>query len=122
MSVYVRVAAELAQNVVDSGAIPLLVLCIQVQPMTRGPPIARPLQEHTVLTHVPSMSLLVALLLVWPVVGHRLWWWWQEPEVTLKRIAASALSDVCKHSPELAQVRWRHAAPSLSEGAYEESV
>ena len=27
----------------------------------------------------------------------------QEPEVALKRIAASALSDVTKHSPELAQ-------------------
>ena len=27
----------------------------------------------------------------------------QEPEVALKRIAASALSDVAKHSPELAQ-------------------
>lgn len=27
----------------------------------------------------------------------------QEPELCLKRIAASALSDICKHSPELAQ-------------------
>jgi len=27
----------------------------------------------------------------------------QEPELSLKRIAASALSDICKHSPELAQ-------------------
>jgi hypothetical protein len=41
--------------VVDAGAVPLLVLCIQ------------------------------------------------EPELSLKRIAASALSDICKHSPELAQ-------------------
>lgn len=47
--------AELAQAVVDAGAVPLLVLCIQ------------------------------------------------EPELSLKRIAASALSDICKHSPELAQ-------------------
>ena len=47
--------AELAQAVVDAGAVPLLVLCIQ------------------------------------------------EPEITLKRISASALSDICKHSPELAQ-------------------
>ena len=46
---------ELAQAVVDAGAVPLLVLCIQ------------------------------------------------EPEMSLKRIAASALSDICKHSPELAQ-------------------
>merc|ERR1711975_101324 len=27
----------------------------------------------------------------------------QEPEITLKRISASAMSDICKHSPELAQ-------------------
>ncbi|KAJ3088534.1 Sperm-associated antigen 6 [Quaeritorhiza haematococci] len=46
---------ELAQAVVDSGAVPLLVLCVQ------------------------------------------------EPELSLKRIAASALSDIAKHSPELAQ-------------------
>ena len=46
---------ELAQTVVDAGAVPLLVLCFQ------------------------------------------------EPEITLKRISASALSDICKHSPELAQ-------------------
>eukprot|EP00069_Balaena_mysticetus_P019091 bmy_11950T0 len=46
---------ELSQAVVDAGAIPLLVLCIQ------------------------------------------------EPEIALKRIAASALSDIAKHSPELAQ-------------------
>ena len=45
----------MAQAVVDAGAVPLLVLCIQ------------------------------------------------EPELSLKRIAASALSDICKHSPELAQ-------------------
>lgn len=46
---------ELSQAVVDAGAVPLLVLCIQ------------------------------------------------EPETALKRIAASALSDISKHSPELAQ-------------------
>jgi len=41
--------------VVDAGAVPLLVLCLQ------------------------------------------------EPEIALKRVAASALSDIAKHSPELAQ-------------------
>ncbi|KAK1338720.1 hypothetical protein QTO34_019377 [Cnephaeus nilssonii] len=46
---------ELSQAVVDAGAVPLLVLCIQ------------------------------------------------EPEIALKRIAASDLSDISKHSPELAQ-------------------
>ena len=46
---------ELAQAVVDAGAVPLLILCIQ------------------------------------------------EPEISLKRISASALSDISKHAPELAQ-------------------
>ncbi len=45
----------LSQSVVDAGAVPLLVLCVQ------------------------------------------------EPEITLKRVAASSLGDICKHSPELAQ-------------------
>lgn len=45
----------LAQSVVDAGAVPLLLLCLQ------------------------------------------------EPEMALKRIAASTLSEVCKHTPELAQ-------------------
>lgn len=49
------VYAGLAQHVVDAGAVPLLVLCIQ------------------------------------------------EPEITLKRISASSMGDICKHSPELAQ-------------------
>ncbi len=53
--VFVLTLSELAQAVVDAGAVPLLVLCIQ------------------------------------------------EPELSLKRISASALSDICKHSPELAQ-------------------
>ena len=47
---------ELSQAVVDAGAVPLLVLCIQ------------------------------------------------EPELPLKRISASALSDICKHSPEVKEL------------------
>lgn len=50
---YSLLCAELAQAVVDAGAVPLLVLCIQ------------------------------------------------EPEISVKRISASALSDICKHSPEV---------------------
>jgi len=49
------VSVELSQAVVDAGAVPLLILCLQ------------------------------------------------EPELALKRVAASSLSDVCKHSLELAQ-------------------
>ena len=49
-------STDLAQSVVDAGAIPQLVLCLQ------------------------------------------------EPELTLKRIAASTLSEICKHTPELAQI------------------
>ena len=52
---YFRHTAELAQAVVDVGAVPLLVLCVQ------------------------------------------------EPEIALKRISASALSEICKHTAELAQ-------------------
>merc|ERR1711920_1111447 len=37
----------------------------------------------------------------------------QEPELTLKRIAASSLSDICKHSPELAQTVVDAGAVSL---------
>ena len=55
MFIFHTLVSELAQAVVDAGAVPLLVLCIQ------------------------------------------------EPELSLKRISASALSDICKHSPELAQ-------------------
>jgi Armadillo/beta-catenin-like repeat len=49
------VFVELAQAVVDAGAVPLLILCLQ------------------------------------------------EPELALKRVAASALSDICKHALDLAQ-------------------
>lgn len=51
--VFLFAFSVLSQAVVDAGAVPLLVLCIQ------------------------------------------------EPEMPLKRIAASALSDICKHSPEV---------------------
>ena len=57
--------SELSQAVVDAGAVPLLVLCIQ------------------------------------------------EPEMPLKRIAASALSDICKHSPEVSSILW--AWPLISQ-------
>ena len=53
--VFSVVCVELAQAVVDAGAVPLLILCLQ------------------------------------------------EPEIALKRVAASSLSDICKHSLELAQ-------------------
>ena len=49
---------DLAQAVVDAGAVPLLVLCVQ------------------------------------------------EPEISVKRIAASALSDIAKHSPEVSADRY----------------
>ena len=57
-------STELAQAVVDAGAVPLLVLCIQ------------------------------------------------EPELSLKRISASALSDVCKHSTEV-DANTHHITPAL---------
>ena len=53
--IWIIKCTELSQHVVDAGAVPLLVLCIQ------------------------------------------------EPEITLRRISASSLGDICKHSAELAQ-------------------
>ena len=50
---YLPNSIELSQSVVDAGAVPLLVLCVQ------------------------------------------------EPELGVKRIAASALSDIAKHTPEV---------------------
>ena len=50
---------DLAQAVVDAGAVPLLVLCVQ------------------------------------------------EPELSLKRISASALSDISKHSPEVNRIDFK---------------
>ena len=62
-----RHSAELAHAVVDVGAVPLLVLCLQ------------------------------------------------EPEIALKRISASALSEISKHSYELAhKVNEAEAIPFLS--------
>lgn len=57
---------DLAQAVVDAGAVPLLVLCVQ------------------------------------------------EPELSLKRISASALSDISKHSPEVSLYRKFILACSIS--------
>eukprot|EP00983_Pelagomonas_calceolata_P118088 1160470-Pelagomonas_calceolata.AAC.6 len=57
MPLFERSCTQDANTVVDAGAVPLLVLCVQ------------------------------------------------EPELSLKRIAASSLSDIAKHTPELAQVR-----------------
>ena len=55
MHVFLYLCVDLAQAVVDAGAVPLLVLCVQ------------------------------------------------EPEISVKRIAASALSDIAKHSPEVSR-------------------
>lgn len=57
----------------DVGAVPLLVLCVQVY---------------------FSFSL----------IGTKLNVFLKEPEIALKRISASALSEICKHTAELAQV------------------
>ena len=57
---------ELAQNVVDSGAVPLLVICVQ------------------------------------------------EPELSLKCIATSTLSDICKHGPEVRTAPFSLSLPLFS--------
>jgi len=40
----------------------------------------------------------------------------QEPEAPLRRVAASALADIAKHSPELAQAARRSSAGQRSSG------
>ena len=88
---------ELAQAVVDSGALEALVLCLEEFDPSVKESAAWALgyiASHTAelaqaCVDAGSVPLLVLCI--------------QEPEITLKRIAASALNDISKHSPELAQ-------------------
>lgn len=88
---------DLAQAVVDSGALDVLVPCLEEFDPTVKEAAAWAvgyLAQHTpevaqAVVDAGTVALLVLCI--------------QEPEVSLKRISASAMSDVCKHTPELAQ-------------------
>ena len=88
---------ELAQAVVDSGALEALVMCLEEFDPSVKESAAWALgyiASHTAdlaqaVVDAGSVPLLVLCI--------------QEPEITLKRITASALNDIAKHSPELAQ-------------------
>merc|ERR1711966_610180 len=98
---------QLAQAVVDSGALDALVTCLEeFDPSVKEAAawalgyIARHTKELA-QTVVDAGAVPLAVLC------------FQEPELTLKRISASALSDICKHSPELAQTVVDAGAVSL---------
>lgn len=107
---------DLAQAVVDSNALQTLIPCLEeFDPSVKEAAawaigyIAQhtaPLAQHVVGIQISNLNQLELLqfsqsidagavpLLVLCI---------QEPEITLKRIAASSMGDICKHSPELAQ-------------------
>ena len=88
---------QLAQSVVDCGALDSLVICLEeFDPTVKEAAawalgyIARHSEELAqAVVDAGAVPLLVLCI--------------QEPEIALKRIAASTISDIAKHSPELAQ-------------------
>ena len=86
----------LAQAVVDSGALDSLVACLEdFDPGVKeaawalGYVAGHNAQLASTVVDAGAISLLVLCV--------------QEPELSLKRISASALADIAKHSPEQAQ-------------------
>jgi hypothetical protein len=88
---------ELAQAVVNAGALEPLVLCLEEHDPSVKEAAAWALgyiASHTAALAQAVVDAGAVALLVLCV---------QEPEISLKRITASALNDIAKHSPELAQ-------------------
>lgn len=88
---------ELAQSVIDSGALDSLVTCLEefdpgvkeAAAWTLGYIAGHNAELAQQVVDAGAVPLLVLCV--------------QEPELSLKRIAASSLSDIAKHTPELAQ-------------------
>lgn len=88
---------ELAQAVIDSGALDSLVTCLEefdpgvkeAAAWTLGYIAGHNAELAQQVVDAGAVPLLVLCV--------------QEPELSLKRISASALSDIAKHTPELAQ-------------------
>lgn len=100
------------QAVVDSGAVSALVTCLEeFDPGVKEAAawalgyIARHTtgahRTSSFCTHVPELAQAVVDNGAVPQLILCL----QEPEISLKRISASAISDIAKHTPELAQVQ-----------------
>jgi tellurite resistance protein len=88
---------ELAQAVVDAGALEALVLCLEeFDPSVKE---AAAWALGYIASHTAGLAQAVVDAGTLPLLVLCL----QEPELSLKRITASALNDVAKHSPELAQ-------------------
>ena len=88
---------ELAQAVVDSGALEALVLCLEeFDPSVKE---AAAWALGYIASHTPELAQAVVDAGAVPLLVLCV----QEPEVSLKRITASALNDISKHTAELAQ-------------------
>lgn len=88
---------ELAQAVVDAGALEALVLCLEeFDPSVKE---AAAWALGYIASHTPDLAQAVVDAGAVPLLVLCV----QEPEVSLLRITASALNDIAKHTPELAQ-------------------
>jgi hypothetical protein len=91
---------ELAQAVVDSGALEALVMCLEeFDPSVKE-------SAGWALGYIASHTAELAQAVVDAGAVPLLVLCIQEPEISLKRITASALNDISKHSPEVCGVRW----------------
>ena len=105
---------ELAQSVVDCGALEALVSCLEeFDPGVKEAAawalgyIARHNEQlaQSVVDAgaVPILVLSIQVSQLFSIFISDIINSFQEPELSLKRVAASALSDIAKHTPELAQ-------------------
>ena len=88
---------DLAQAVVDSNALEMLVPCLEEFDPTVKEAAAWAIGY--IAQHTPGLAQHVVDAGAVPLLVLCI----QEPEITLKRISASSMGDICKHSPELAQ-------------------
>ncbi len=86
---------ELAQAVVDSGALEALVMCLEEFDPSVKESAAWALGY--IATHTAELAQAVVDAGAVPLLVLCI----QEPEISLKRITASALNDISKHSPEV---------------------
>lgn len=88
---------ELAQAVVDAGALEALVLCLEeFDPSVKE---AAAWALGYIASHTADLAQAVVDAGAVPLLVLCI----QEPEISLKRITASALNDISKHTPELSQ-------------------
>lgn len=90
--------SELSQHVVDAGAVPLLVLCIQEPEITLKRISASSMGD--ICKHSPELAQAVvdagAVAYLAPLILH--------PDAKLKRQVCGSLAHIAKHSVDLAEV------------------